>query len=170
MNEHEAPAGGLGSIVARLDQWLSDERRRGDAADLRRLNPEEPDRAAFWKALAQCVEDERPMTDGESSRWAAVLAAMARMAPHAHQAGARAGGALARARFSEARFSRLLTARGRALADRLRRAAVFLASRGEPVDWTDLAALSVVTDHGKAEGVRRRIASDYYREQSRMDK
>jgi len=83
--------------------------------------------------------------------------------------GASAGDTLARAGLSEHRFDRLLRATGARLHDELRTVARFLASKGEAIDWTDLARL-VLTDGSEAtETARRTLARAYYRTLSRIE-
>jgi len=48
----------------------------------------------------------------------------------------------------------------------VRTVARFLASRAEPVDWTDLARLILTREAQTSEAVRRQVARDYYSAQS----
>lgn len=134
----------------------------GDLADLRRVAPECPDRPAFWRILVGCVSPEREIPPEQESAWAVVLSGMARMVPYHHRRGRRLGEALATAGYSEGRLLKLLRTRGRTFPDVVRRTCAFLAGKAEPVDWTEFAALVLVTDPEKAEALRRAIARDYF--------
>lgn len=140
----------------------------GEIAELRRLDPERPEGAAFWKVLVGNVEpaDQLRGDDGEA-RWALILRSVAELYPR-HKKNYRLGRALAAAGVSEMRLARLLRADLESLSTTLRAVVHQLASAAESVDLGDLAWL-VVSARGKAgphsqeDATRRRIARDYYR-------
>jgi CRISPR system Cascade subunit CasB len=72
------------------------------------------------------------------------------------------GAALAESGFAEPRLERLLAADGPTLRVLVLRAVRFLASRGSPFDWTQLARLLLTRDPSKREQVNRQIAKDFY--------
>lgn len=166
MSTSDALAGAIG----RLDHWLSQKHRRGDVAEIRRLNTESPDRPAFWKAISACLPDDRALSEDEERRWARVLAGMARMAPGGHDPHARLGVTLCEAGWSELRLSKLLSAPGESASILIRRLASFLAAREMRVNWIELAALLLATHPDKVESIRRRVASDYYRTLNRQNR
>lgn len=140
----------------------------GDVAGLRRLDPDEPGGAAFWKALVFHVEPaEQLRADDAEVRWALILRTAGEL--HAlNRRGRRLGSALAAAKVSEMRLTRLLRADLDSLKSTLGAVAHQLASAGEGVDLGDVAWL-VVTARNRGESrrseddVRRGIARDYYR-------
>ncbi|HEX7119850.1 MAG TPA: type I-E CRISPR-associated protein Cse2/CasB [Longimicrobiales bacterium] len=135
----------------------------GEAAELRRLKPENPAAPAFWRVLAHYVAPQfgRPLTEDEERRWAVILNAMAYLV-RLHAPGERLGIALSQAGFSELRFTRLLRAEGDRLEDTVRNTARFLASKGRSANLVDLARLVLSDGRKDAERVRRNIARDYF--------
>jgi CRISPR system Cascade subunit CasB len=132
------------------------------SASLRRSTPfEVANSAAFYRVLANAqIEDE---TGDRLLRWATVVQCMAiggdSSAPLPD------GAMLARAGFSESRFSRLLAAGGSTVQDQCVLAARFLHSRDHSCRWDDLGAL-LILDAGSttnAEQTRLRLAREYYR-------
>jgi CRISPR type I-E-associated protein CasB/Cse2 len=142
----------------------------GELADLRRLDVQSPDRAAFWSVMSMWVSPAGMLGTEAENRWAMVLSGMARMAPCHHKPGRRVGEVLARVQYSEGRLMRLLRSRGRGFADTVRRTCMYLNSRGEPVDWVEFAAFILAQDPIKVESARRRIARDYYGTLNRKEK
>lgn len=134
----------------------------GDLAELRRLDPERPPGAAFWKlALSyRLVDLDQPLDDHER-RLTIVLRAMATLAGF-HDPTVPLGAALAGAGFSELRFNRLLRADAARLPSAVRRMADFLASKGARADHRQIAWLVLTQDADRAEQLRRRVARDYY--------
>jgi CRISPR type I-E-associated protein CasB/Cse2 len=139
----------------------------GRLAELRRLDPDAPQGAAFWTLLL----DHAPGAVGDvraEQAWAAVLRGMALMVPH-HRPADRADGrgtlgeALAVADVSEPRFLRLLRVGGGELPGELRRLARLMAAKGAGFDWTDAWWLLRTAGGAGAEATRRRLARDYYR-------
>jgi len=156
----------LHQVVGRLARTIDHELPGGTVAALRKLAPGEVGGGAFWRVLGDCLEDGLPQGDGEARsaaerRWAAVLCGMAITA--GLNAGPQAGSALASAGLSEHRFDRLLRASGARLHDEVRTAARLLASKGTPLDWTDLARLVLTDESEGSEPARRSLARSYYR-------
>lgn len=139
----------------------------GDTAELRRLKAEDPAAPAFWKVLAAYVAPNwsfpkaGPALDDTERRWAVILNALAYL-PGLDEPRRNLGGALAEAGFSELRLVRLLRASDERLADSIRKAAHYLASKAEPANLADLADLVLSEGRDWSEGVRRRIARAYY--------
>jgi CRISPR type I-E-associated protein CasB/Cse2 len=156
---------------------------RGDLAALRRMNPDRPDAAAFWRLLAQ--EDLLGPPSLEA-KWSLILHGIALMtltasgdAVHrsAHEGQLPVGRALFQGGdpqrgvgfYSETRLNRLLTARGPMLRTLLCRMFRMLASAGVSFNWREMArfVLSDGYDEAAVEGSRRRMARDYYQAQRR---
>lgn len=148
----------IGKIAWAMDEGLIGP---GDRAELRRLNPASPDRAVFWRVMAQYGPADHELSEEEERRWAIVLSGMARLP---HQQGRRLGRVLAEAGFPEQRLEHLLRAEGvKELAPAVRRLAQFLKAKNQPIDWCALAGLILAADPEKIERARRAIARDYYR-------
>jgi CRISPR type I-E-associated protein CasB/Cse2 len=163
----------VGDVARRL---AHDDYPSGHLAELRRLKPDAPDGAAFWRLVADFAE---PLFDDERGQRQCVLAAVVRgMAVahpfHAPAAGARRplGVAMAEAEVAEVRLLRLLRLGGRELPEELRRLARLMASKGDAgrFDWSDAAWLLLTADTERGEEVRRRIARDFYRTAYKLTK
>jgi len=156
----------LAAIVARIAALIREggPLTRGDVAAVRRMDPRSP-AAAFFKIEGLVLDEHLP---GEAAaradletRWAAVVVGLSHLGA-LHQSGRRLGFALVAAKLSELRFARLLRADVDRLADELPALARFLASKGEPADWTAAASLILSAGRTKEEAVRRHLARDYY--------
>ncbi len=158
----------IGGLMAALDRDLSP----GGVAALRRLSPGDPGGTAFWRVVAGYLEGQLPpggeARDLAEQRWASILCGMATTAG-LNRFGRSAGEALADAGVSEQRFDRLLRATGARLHDELRTVARFVASKGEELDWTDLARLVLTDGTEAAELARRALARTYYRTLHRLE-
>ena len=178
-----------GEIAVRFAGRLSyPDFSRGDLAELRRMNPDEPDAAVFWQLLSRYDLLGNPALE---SRWGLILHGIALMTPtagrelpaggdgyrpSAHNPTIPVGQALyqggdvnrgEKGFYSETRLNRLLTARDgmfRALAARAFR---MLGRAGQPFNWRDMAILILNEDDESGERVRRRIARSYYQTQRR---
>lgn len=142
---------------------------RGALAELRRMDPDQPRAATLFKLLAETGVDLETLSPDALRRWALVAQAMAIMAPHHHSPSCRTGTALHDAAIAEARVARFLNAtqaQFRALVIRLARQ---LKARGQPIDWRELGALVMAEarDGDWAEGLRMRIARDFYAAEAR---
>ncbi|MDE0164193.1 MAG: type I-E CRISPR-associated protein Cse2/CasB [Bryobacterales bacterium] len=168
----DGPAGprGLGQVIATLSRQLNAERIGvGALAELRRMTGNDLP-SAFWKRYLCDVPVEwrepRDHVDARVDRaWAALIRAMVEMAPNPHSFDQPFGAALAKTRYSEYRFVRLLRAEGEDLARELRIAGSWLARAGAKADWERPAHLSLrgFGLNVNAQIARHRMARDYFR-------
>lgn len=147
------------------------EHDRGGLAGLRRMDPNEPDTAAFWKLMAR----EDLLGNPEIERkWSLILHGMALMTRtngndisvrSCHDGRMPVGRALYENGYSETRFNRLLTARDDMLRVLLARMFRMLAADQVTFDWREMATyiLNEAYDDAAAEQNRRRLARAYYR-------
>ena len=164
--------------------------RRGDLAELRRMKPEEPDAAIFWRLLArQGLLEGEEMSRELESKWGLILHGIALMTPtveadsdsakprsSAHDPTVPVGlalfqggdGSRTRAFYSESRFNRLLTARGPMLHTLLARTFRMLGT-DQAFNWRQMAQLILHEGfrEGSAERVRHQIARAYYQAERR---
>ena len=175
-----------GDIAVRLTGSIAQlaEHHRGDLAELRRMDPDEPDVAVFWRLLARYDI----LNSGETveSKWALILHGIALMTPTtggdgdartAHDGYKPVGRALflggesqrAQAFYSESRLNRLLTARGPMLRTLLSRMFRMLAASGVSFNWREMSQyiLNDGCNEDAAEKGRRRIARAYYQAERR---
>ena len=149
---------------------------RGGFAGLRRMDPDEPDTAAFWRLMA---EEELLGNPEIERKWGLILHGIALMtrtaggddiaSRSAHNGGMSVGRALYESGYSESRFNRLLTARDDMLRVLLARTFRMLAAAESIFNWREMAAfiLNSGYDEERAEDGRRRMARDYYRAERR---
>ena len=138
---------------------------RGDLAELRRMNPDEPDVPAFWKLAARRRLTGNPALE---SKWALVMHGIALMTPNAHS-GTPVGRALfeggdsgrRNAFYSNLRLNRLLKAQGSTLRTLLTQLFRMLGSAGQPFDWPEMASF-ILSEGDAAEAARNEIARAYY--------
>lgn len=163
-----------GEVAVRLAADVArDDFPRGDLAALRRMNPDAPDAAVFWRLLAQHDLLGNPAVE---SKWALILHGIALMTDTsanrpAHSGTTPVGRALFLGDeehrdsgfFSETRLNRLLTARGPMLRTLLARMFRMLGAT-RPFDWREMARLILYDGyrHDRAENARRDIARAYY--------
>lgn len=164
--------------------------RRGDLAELRRMKPEEPDAAIFWRLLArQGLLEGQGMSRELESKWGLILHGIALMTPtveadsdsarprsSAHDPTVPVGLALfqggdgnrTRAFYSESRLNRLLTARGPMLHTLLARTFRMLGT-DQAFNWRQMAQLILHEGYREdsAERVRHQIARAYYQAERR---
>jgi CRISPR type I-E-associated protein CasB/Cse2 len=141
---------------------------RGALASLRRNDPSTVvGQPAFHRLLA---EVDQWVGEDEAIRWATLVHIVAITAPCENGA-LWSGKALASAGLSEARFTKLLAARGKAFREQLCIIARYLAAKQTSIDWGDLGELALVEgrDEERAETLRFRVARGYYRELGRAD-
>lgn len=167
------------TAVAFAGELARSDFRRGDLAELRRMDPDAPDAAVVWRLLAGHDLLGSPQIE---NKWALILHGIALMTPTssgdgsgstAHDGRVPVGRALFsggesqrdRAYYSETRLNRLLTARGPMLRTLLARLFRMLAAAGQPFNWREMASfiLSEGYNEEAAEEARRRIAREYYR-------
>lgn len=155
-------------ITDALARYIEDRTSPGDLADLRRLGPTRAPGSAFWKVWMEVIEPRVPLpSDAEAladqeTRWAVVIQALATLR------GLRAddirfGDGLAHAGFSELRLEQLLRSGELALFDQIRKAAAFLAAKGQRVDPAQMADLALATAPHHVEMARRNIARGFFR-------
>ncbi len=160
------------------------EHGRGDLAGLRRMDPDEPDTAVFWRLMAQQdLLDSGPIVE---SKWALILHGIALMTPNnsgsdnprtAHDGYTPVGRALflrgesqrASGFYSESRLNRLLTAQGPILRTLVARMFRMMAAADVSFNWREMAQfiLNEGYNDDAAEQSRRRIAREYYRAERR---
>ena len=160
------------------------EHRRGDLAELRRMDPDEPNAAAFWRLMAQY--DLLNSNEDVERKWGLIIHGIALMTPTnsgernpntAHNGSMPVGRALylggesqrSTALYSEARLNRLLTSGGPMLRTLLARMFRMLAANGVTFNWREMAQfiLNEGYDDDAAEQNRRRIAREYYQAERR---
>ena len=164
--------------------------KRGELAELRRMDPNQPDAAVFWRLMAS-----RDLLGNEvlESKWALILNGIALMTPSAgddadsdvirssaHNPTVPVGLALfqggdanrERAFYSETRLNRLLTARGPMLRTLLARTFRMLGNAEQSFNWRQMTQLILSDGHDEdnAERVRRRIARAYYQAERRSSR
>lgn len=172
------------TAVAIAGQMARSGFRRGDLAELRRMDVDAPGPAVFWRLMAENELLGRGTV--LESKWALILHGIALMTPtgsedntsrSAHDGHMPVGRALflgsettrQTAFYSESRLNRLLTARGPILRTLLARMFRMLAAAGVSFNWREMAQfiLNDNYDEDAAEMSRRRIARDYYQTQRR---
>lgn len=162
------------------------EHRRGDLAEMRRMDPDKPDAAAFWRLMAHY--DLLNSSEAVERKWGLIIQGLALMTPtnngegnpnSAHNGSMPVGRALylagesqrPTAFYSEARLNRLLTSGGPMLRTLLARMFRMLAAGGVTFNWREMAQfiLNEGYDEDAAEQNRRRIAREYYRAERRSN-
>jgi CRISPR system Cascade subunit CasB len=134
----------------------------GDRAALRRWAPGQPLPLAFYRLWLRHADSELP-AEVHTESWMTLAWGLATMGAHAHQPGRALGQALAESRYSEGRLERLLAAPDALRVDLFMSAVRFLAAKNERFDWGDAATFLLATDADRREGIRRRIASSFFR-------
>ena len=172
------------SMAGTIGQYV--EHRRGDLAELRRMDPDEPDAAVFWRLMAQY--DLLDVGEAVEGKWALIIHGIALTTPtvsgegnhsSAHDGYVPVGRALflggesqrATGFYSETRLNRLLTAGGPILRTLLARMFRMLASSGVSFNWREMAQFILDEGHDEdaAEQSRRRVAREYYRAERRSN-
>ena len=149
------------AIVQRIaDELASPDFSRGDLAELRRMNSDDPAALVFWRLMAKY---DLPDNAVSVPQWALIMNGMAIMTPTAN-ADIPVGRALFLVgSYSETRLNRLLVSQGPMFRDLLGRMFRILASAKQPMDWGEMAAL-ILDDNDAG---RLQIASEYYRQERR---
>ena len=151
---------------------------RADLAELRRMDPDTPNTAVFWRLMAEHDLLGNPSLERE---WALILHGIALMTPRnggdgnprtAHDGYTPVGRALflggeahrEQGFYSESRLNRLLTARGDMLRTLLARMFRMLASADMSFNWREMAQFILNEGYNEeaAEQARHRIAREYY--------
>ena len=169
VERNQGEAGGdeafWGAVVPRIIGSIEHHLGPGDLAQLRRMRVDQPGCPAFWKIVSEYLAGALPL--GElarclaEERWATILRTFAELSGM-NSPRTDLGTALAKAEFSEVRFTRLLRARNGMLDDAVRGASRILASKGQASRLVDFAALVLLQDDPGGERVRRRLARSYY--------
>lgn len=163
----------LYSIINKISHAINDGRiSRGDLAELRRVNSRDYNRPVFWKLITNYIFDAEPEyypSIDMLRKWAAILSGMARMSPYHHDPNIKLGVSLARNDFSETRLLRLLRSSGPTFFDNIQRMCLFLAQKGQRINWIETASLILTRDAEKKEKIRERIAMDYYGKQEQEE-
>lgn len=148
----------------------------GERAALRRLDPAAPGSGvgAVCRLLLRADVAVEGFDADDLHRLALtlhVLALLSGSGADPHDPRTSAGRGFADAGLSEARFRRLLTARGPAFRDQVVRVARFLAGRAQRLDCRQFIRLILVegADEEAAEETRIRLARDYYAALYRKD-
>ena len=166
----------LDQVVAGLSRRLDAARiGTGDLAELRRMSASDFP-PAFWRFYLEAVPRDLREPGGRPDyrldrAWAALIRAMAEMAPNPLDFQVSFGRALASVGYSEHRFVRLLRAEGGDLARELRVAARRLALGGAGrANWMAPAHLLLagLVPCPKRESVTHGLARDFFREQARL--
>lgn len=136
----------LGRILGRLSHELDGQViGAGALAELRRITPSDRP-PVFWRLYLRAVPDAWREPGGHPNArvddaWAALIRAMAEMAPNPLDFGRSFGSELSKAGYSEFRFVRLLRADGRELARELRVAAQWLGRKNAKANLRPMAEL-----------------------------
>ena len=158
------------TIVQGLAETIEDkEFDRGDRAKLRRMDPDNPDTAAFWKLIVRAGMPQSP----NIRKWGLIIHGMALMshgAALAHNSRLSVGRALYQGEgnripfYSERRLSTLLAARGSTLHRLLARLFRMLSVERCAFDWFEMAKFILYEgyDEGRADQIRVEIARAYY--------
>jgi CRISPR system Cascade subunit CasB len=136
--------------------------RRGDLAELRRLDPHQPAAPAFFRILVRIAPEAGIDAMRRYARYLAIVALKPEVLTKD-----RLGVVMAATGISESRVQRLLTARGDALNVQLRLIARRLANSGN-LPWPAFYDL-LLRDENQADAARLRIARDYWRTLDRTE-
>ena len=156
---------------------------RGDLAQLRRMDPEEPDAPAFWRLTNQ---HRLGMSTDSERRWALILQSIALLTPNtnnaarvlsAHDPRTPVGRALfqggdpqrTQALCHEQRLEQLLSSRRKDFRRNLMNLVRMMAQQGTQMDFREMARLVLDEDRDPEAHRRRlnRIPRDYYRAEHR---
>lgn len=159
----------IAAIVSKLVRDIGDrDFPRGSLAELRRMNPDEPDAPAFWQLAAK---RELSGVLDEERKWALVIHGIALMTFNTRNAhdGTPVGRALfeggdrnrENAFYSDFRLNRLLKARGSTLRTLLTELFHMMGSAGQPFNWIEMASF-ILNEGDAAEKSRYEIARTYY--------
>ena len=159
----------LDVTVLRLVEDICNPQRPGDSAELRRMNPEQPKTAAFYRLMGEAGLLDNPILE---DKWALITHGIALMTPTAHDSRTSVGEALfeggdpgrPNAFYSGLRLNKLLRASSSNRTTLLQQLFRMMGAANAPFDWREMAAfiLSEGIDEGAAEASRRRIARSYY--------
>lgn len=172
----ETPPLVLDVIVSHISREIADEYfPSGDLAEMRRMNPDNPDAKIFWQYVAR-----KRLPQDDERKWALILngmALMTRTGAEAHNPKIPVGEALfnggeekrERGFYSDMRLKRLLTARGPMLRTLLMQLFRMMGTVRQSFNWCEMARF-ILNDEDteeQAEKARRRIARAYYEAERR---
>lgn len=164
----------IDAIVRRLVAEIGDHYfPTGDLAGLRRMNPDTPDAAAFWRLMARRRLLGNPCMD---HKWGLIMHGIALMVPKAHDEKVKVGKALfeggdsqrRNAYYSDLRLNRLLKAQGEILTTLLTQLFRMMKAANQPFDWREMASF-ILSEGDDAEQARLKIASEYYQAEYRAN-
>ena len=183
IDRQEKPSRWADIAVGIANRLEAGEFSAGDMAELRRMDPDNPNIPAFWRLAALNNFSDKPAIE---RKWALVIHGISLMTysargnssgRSAHNAGIPVGKALFygsdfnrdSAFFSVSRLTRLLTARGPMLQRLMGRMFRMMRADGAQFDWSQMAQLilSEGSDKELADSVRMQIARDYFRSENR---
>ena len=139
---------------------------RGELAELRRMNPDKPDSATFWRLMART---NRLGCSATESKWGLILHGMALMAPNVDSATS-VGKAMfdggdnqrKQAYYSDFRFKRLMNARGGMLRSLLSELFRMMNAANQAFDWYEMASFILNDGEQSQEAARLQLSRDYY--------
>jgi CRISPR system Cascade subunit CasB len=150
--------GGLAEAFADCVRALNAAERRGDLAELRRLDPERPSSPAYFRIVTKVAPDSPPPAMRRFGQLLQILA----LKPEALIPWS-LGKTMAEAGISESRVQRLLSARGSTFDEQVRLIARRLANFGR-LPYREIGRLLLAREESEEiEEIRLRIARDYWR-------
>lgn len=177
--QHPASTGRADAAVRIAGYIASEGVSPGHRAELRRMDPDAPDTAIFWRLMAGYDLLGNPTLE---KKWALIIHGIALMTPRgagdgnrrsAHNGYVPVGQALflgsesrrEKGYYSESRLNRLLTSRGPILRTLLARMFRMLASADVTFNWREMARFILNEGYNEeaTNNSRRRIARDYFR-------
>ncbi|MEM9292740.1 MAG: type I-E CRISPR-associated protein Cse2/CasB [Acidobacteriota bacterium] len=160
-------------VQALAKKFRSNAYSPGELAELRRLDFRQGFTSAgpaFWRVVTQELEPQGHVSEWAQEevlrRWMVILQGLASLDELCAEKPS-LGAALAQANVSEARVTRLLTARGDALLSQVRPLAHQLRSQAQQVNWAPMAQLLFSEGRRSGDEIRQKIARDFYRQQYR---
>lgn len=163
----------LGAAFAQTEISSHGRFSTGDLAELRRLDHQAgytSTGGAFWRIVVEDLESRQLVSENATEQalrpWLAILQGLATLGG-LHQPKRHLGADLVEAKISEARLTRLLSARGDALLDQLRPLAHQLRSHNQATNWAEAAQLVLSDGRRSADRVRQGIARAFYSRQSK---
>ncbi|MDI3269895.1 MAG: type I-E CRISPR-associated protein Cse2/CasB [Bacillota bacterium] len=156
---------GLPSVIRRLAGVLeSDTFPTGERARLRRMRPSAAPPLTFYRFALRYLPDDWDLSLARQKDWITIVAGMALMSPYIHSPQDPMGKVLAVQGYSEARLERFLAADEDVMRTLALRICRFLAAKGKPFNWLDLASLLLSRGDEQHRRVQERIARFYYRQ------
>jgi CRISPR type I-E-associated protein CasB/Cse2 len=171
----QAGINALGAAFAQTENSSHGRFSSGDLAELRRLDHQAgyaSTGSAFWRIVVEDLEPRQLVGEaageGALRPWLAILQGLATLGG-LHQPQRHLGSALVETGISEARLTRLLSARGDTLLDQLRPLAHQLRSQNQAANWAEAAQLVLSDGRSNADRVRQGIARSFYSRRSKEE-